>query len=116
MSFNEIGKDFLRVSSAHGFTTGAESLMHVAEKLMLVVDEVAEAHEEVRKVNGVEDLKNVYYLPSKPNKPEGFPIEIADAVIRLIQLASALGIDLDEVVKLKNAYNETRPFRHGKNS
>ena len=46
-------------------------------------------------------------------KPEGFPAELADLLIRVGDLAAALGIDLDFEVRRKMAYNETRPYRHG---
>ena len=40
--------------------------------------------------------------------------EIADAVIRIFDLAGIYGIDLDWHVRAKMAYNETRPYKHGK--
>jgi hypothetical protein len=46
-------------------------------------------------------------------KPEGFGIEIADAVIRCFDLADAMGIDLAAAIKLKHEYNKSRPMRHG---
>lgn len=47
-------------------------------------------------------------------KPEGVAVELADAVIRIADLCGYLGIDLDTVISEKMAYNETRPFKHGK--
>lgn len=41
-------------------------------------------------------------------------VELADAVIRIADLCGYLGIDLDAVISEKMAYNETRPFKHGK--
>ena len=46
-------------------------------------------------------------------KPEGFPTELADVVIRVGDLAGRLGIDLAAVIGEKMAYNITRPYRHG---
>ena len=46
--------------------------------------------------------------------PEGVAVELADAVIRIADLCGYLGIDLDAVISEKMAYNETRPFKHGK--
>lgn len=47
-------------------------------------------------------------------KPEGFGIELADAIIRIGDLAEYLGIDLEEMVRIKFEYNLTRPFKHGR--
>lgn len=46
-------------------------------------------------------------------KPEGFGIELADAVIRIGDLAARMGIDLSAAIVLKHEYNKTRPHRHG---
>jgi len=40
--------------------------------------------------------------------------ELADALIRIGDLAGILKIDLDWHVRAKMAYNETRPYMHGK--
>jgi NTP pyrophosphatase (non-canonical NTP hydrolase) len=108
---NELGKEFLSTSNSKGFTSGILSYQDTVEKLMLTVSELAEALEELR-AGHHPDI--TYYNPEKPTKPEGFPIELADAIIRLLQLAAACGIDMDGAVALKNAYNKTRPFKHGK--
>lgn len=47
-------------------------------------------------------------------KPCGIPSELADAVIRIADLAGALGIDLDAAIVEKMAFNENRPYKHGK--
>lgn len=43
-----------------------------------------------------------------------YPPDMADAVIRIADLCGHLGIDLEAAIDLKMAYNETRPFKHGK--
>lgn len=47
-------------------------------------------------------------------KPEGFVYELADAVIRIADLAGALGLDLEAAIAEKVAYNGGRPPLHGK--
>lgn len=47
-------------------------------------------------------------------KPLGHPSELADVIIRIVDGAYELGIDLDEAVKVKMAYNKKRPFKHGR--
>lgn len=80
---------------------------NIGEQLMLVVTEVAEAMEDLR-------VGKMEMTLSESGKPEGFPVEIADVMIRLFDLAGYLKIDLEEAVRTKMAYNETRPHKHGK--
>jgi hypothetical protein len=47
------------------------------------------------------------------HKPEGFGIEIVDALIRCLDLLHALGYSTEELMRMKHTYNETRPYRHG---
>ena len=42
----------------------------------------------------------------RSRKPEGVAVELADAVIRIADLCGHLGIDLEEVIEIKMAYNE----------
>lgn len=46
-------------------------------------------------------------------KPEGVPVELADAAIRLLDNCENAGIDLGYEIRRKMRYNETRAFRHG---
>lgn len=52
--------------------------------------------------------------PSKfCKKPEGIPIELADLLIRVFDSCAYYGIDIEAALLEKNAYNKTRPVRHG---
>ena len=83
---------------------------NIGEALMLIVTEAAEAMEDVR----VGRMVTVHILESgNICKPEGFPIEIADILIRCLDLCGYLNIDIEEAVRQKVAYNRTRPVRHG---
>jgi len=70
-----------------------------ATKLMLCVSELAEAMEGLRK--GLMDDK----LPHRKMAE----VELADAVIRIFDLAGVLGYDLGGAVVEKSAYNTVRP-------
>lgn len=52
----------------------------------------------------IEDLK-------LPKKPVGFPIEMADLVIRAAHFCHTHGIDLEQAISDKVAYNRTRSFK-----
>jgi NTP pyrophosphatase (non-canonical NTP hydrolase) len=81
---------------------------NVPEKLMLIVTEVAEAMEDYR--NGLD----LAMLTSEADrKPCGFPSEMADIVIRVLDFCGHFGIDLEATICLKHQYNETRPHKHG---
>lgn len=47
-------------------------------------------------------------------KVEGWAAEYIDTVIRIVDTLGAAHIDADDVFQRKMAYNEGRPYRHGK--
>jgi hypothetical protein len=48
------------------------------------------------------------------SKPEGFPIEVADAIMRLTDICYSLQIDLQTALDIKMDYNTQRPTGHGR--
>jgi NTP pyrophosphatase (non-canonical NTP hydrolase) len=46
-------------------------------------------------------------------KPCGFPSEMADIVIRVMDVCEALGINLELEIAVKHEFNKTRAYRHG---
>lgn len=94
---------------------------------MLIVSEIAEATEEVRNKNAPGPIYYRTWNASgyldgytiDPNhsrvdkKPEGEAIELADAVIRIMDYFAHRGWDLEEAIRIKHNYNMTRPYRHG---
>lgn len=57
-------------------------------------------------------IKNTYYKIQK--QLNSFEVELADAIIRIMDLAESEGIDLEWQIKKKMEYNKTRPRKHGK--
>lgn len=47
-------------------------------------------------------------------KPVGFASELADIIIRTLDMAGAYGIDIERAVREKIVYNATRPAKHGR--
>jgi len=78
----------------------------VPEKLLMVHSEISEAVEEYR--GG-----RIGEWVGDNGKPEGLPVELADAIIRLADLCGALGYDIEDVIQRKMAFNATRGTRHG---
>jgi NTP pyrophosphatase (non-canonical NTP hydrolase) len=94
---------------------------------MLIVSELAEATEEARKgsppayadiISFEGEIAKVNYESLNASawgrvKPEGEAIELADAVIRIMDYFGARGWDLERAIELKHEYNKTRGHRHG---
>ena len=112
-----------------------ETERNVPEILMLVVSELAEALEALRKdhyadkaavkdlyndieINKYEDEFNIMSGPWKAgfeaNVKSSFEDEIADVAIRLFDLCGGLNIDLQKHIELKMMYNSMRGYKHGK--
>lgn len=85
------------------------------ELLMLIVSELGEALEALRKGNR---QAQVYSKKTKENiskwVKDTFEDELADAVIRIFDLAEARNIDLEWQIRNKLKYNKTRPYKHNK--
>jgi NTP pyrophosphatase (non-canonical NTP hydrolase) len=108
---------------------------NVSEMLMLIVSEVAEAQEALRKnhysnqevVDSLaQDLELdktdeefllktlVWKGKFEDNIKSTFQDEIADVAIRLFDLCGGMGIDLQKHIELKMKYNSMRGYKHGK--
>ena len=105
MTIKEWQKKVFDIAKSKGWYDAEVPQATSIERHMLIVSEVAEATEEVR--NGKEPI----YI--KDGKPEGEAIELADVVIRVMDHFEHMGWDLEEAIKIKSDFNETRPYRHG---
>jgi len=99
--------------------------------LMLIVSELSEALEADRKSRyaKLEDFNLCQNINQKNHTigkdefdkksfeetiKDTFEDEIADTFIRLFDLVGQRNIDIEEHIKLKLQYNQTRPHKHGK--
>lgn len=116
----------------HGFWDDGER--NFGEMLMLVTSELAEALEEHREGHPPVWWQHRQPCPAQSDglpddrteaerelacsrvhcKPEGTAVELADALIRILDTMHSLGVDIDAVVADKMAHNATRPLKHGK--
>jgi len=108
---------------------------NVSEMLMLIVSELAEAQEALRKdyyadknvANGlIQDMelevtdeefqidKGIWKGLFEAKVKSSFEDEIADVAIRLFDLCGGMGIDLEKHIELKMKYNSMRGYKHGK--
>lgn len=105
-----------------------EGERNIGMLIALMHSELSEALEEYRDGRGLNEIyftcrrttaacpNNITLCDCKKcqfNKPEGIPIELADVCIRIFDFCGAYNIDLERAIKLKMAFNKTRPYRHG---
>lgn len=139
MEINEMSKRAHENSTSKGFYDLPNEILHrmgkldfdeeqikavrdafICQRLMLITSELSEALESNRKdknANVTAMYNNLYNLPF-PEAFEGhvkdtFEDELADATIRIGDLAEWLEIDLDKHVDLKQKYNSSRTKMHG---
>jgi len=94
---------------------------NVGELLMLVTSELGEAMEAHRKGKFTKNEDWELYQ-KKYNSNEVFKLkikdtfedEIADSIIRLLDMCGGLGINIESHIVAKLEYNKSRPRLHGK--
>ena len=118
---NQLAKEIHEGNKARGFYEGEKN---IGEMLCLVHSEISEALEADRKDRFAKDDINfvngyIYDADFKrsfeENIKDTFEDEIADAIIRLLDLAAFKKIDIESHIKAKMRYNSLRPYKHGKN-
>jgi len=122
----KLQKEIHKNTKAKGFYNKE---VNISEKLMLIVSELSEACEALRK-NKHADIPNFELLQSMNQAnhtvkgfdtksfehliKDTFEDELADAVIRILDLAEYLKIDMQKHIDLKMIYNSGREYLHGK--
>lgn len=110
---NNVNSGWWHIDGGHGHKISVIEMIHnpenvimerfamslIAEKLCLTHSEISEGMEGLRK-NLMDDK-----LPHRPM----LEVELADAVIRILDLSSALGFDIEGAIIEKLEFNKTRP-------
>lgn len=118
---NELAQKIHEANIKKGFYEDDDK--NIGEMLALIHSEVSEALESDRKgryvrssineVNGWfddEDFKNSFGQHIK----DTFEDELADIVIRVLDLSAFKGVDIEAHIEAKMRYNSLRPHKHGK--
>ena len=100
MPLHNLGKEIIKINKANGWNVLRPNqwgdVYRVPTALALIHSEVSEALEAFRE-----------------GDRDHFEEEMADVLIRVLDCAHGLGLDLDWAVATKLEKNKTRGFRHG---
>jgi len=101
--FDNLAYELHKTAQAKRFWPEKADDIFIAKQCMMIVSEVTEVMEAVRKSKGEEEITK----------------EIADILIRTLDLYAGmrkngyLNISLDEAFEQKTQFNQTRPEKHG---
>ena len=113
MSLNTLRDAIHDNAVAKGWHPEGPQLDRFPTLLCLVHAEVSEALEDYREGHPIQTYWRTPKTLGVEGKPEGIPSELADIIIRVLDICGLYGIDIESAVRAKMAYNRTRPHRHG---
>lgn len=111
---NEFSDEAHENAVAHGWWEKEPSF---GDLIALCHSELSEALEEYRK-GGTQGQKSDRYHRdvlrySDEGKPEGILPELADVILRILDMCGKNGWDIGRAIIEKHDFNVTRPYKHG---
>ena len=126
-TLNQLRDEAYQNASKHGFHDSDRKVsetkfgLHalIAQRLALIHSEISEALEADRKERGAnleafDSSADSFSEKFKAHIKDSFEDELADAVIRILDLCGWMDIDIQRHVELKMQYNSGREKMHGK--
>ena len=118
MELEELIERVNKCNRAKGHRTGTEvpDLDAILSRTTLIHTEVSEAADLINKYGGRARGMSAFRVSTKEGNRKlrkQFALELADVMIRTIDLADLCGIDLEEALAEKLRVNESRAFRYG---
>ena len=113
-AINDIAEDVYKVAASKGFWSIDEvsDFALIPIKLALIGDEVSEALRAHRDV--YDDSEESFATNMTEMQEDDFTEELADIVIRTMDLAAALDLNLGQAIINKIEKNRDRPNKHNK--
>lgn len=106
--FERMQEEVFRLNTSKGWFDEDRSVGDMVALLHSEVSEVLEAYRTFKFQDATERIPN-----ADLDKPEGVGAEMADCLIRLLDMAKRWDVDLAAEFTRKMAYNWTREYRHG---
>ena len=105
LTMNMFAKEVHQNAVDHGWWGDPRSF---GELIALCHEELSEA---LREYRSGQQPHATYH--GEDGKPEGIPTELADVILRVLDMCGHYGIDIGSLLAEKNEYNKARSFKHG---
>lgn len=110
--FKKLQKEIHQIAKSKGWYKKKPT---VGDLIALCHSELSEALEEYRgfaKCNK-KCLRIIAKDSLQDNKPVGFSVELADCIMRILDMCEYLKLDIATAIQMKIEYNKTRSYKHG---